>query len=114
MHGDGAKEILSGCECGSKYFFFISKRAMEKAQKVTEDLTQENRKEIEQEITELIEGKTDLRDTIFLDIETVKVTGPGKYEIDLVSLFKKRPLIYKLADGKYMVDIVSAFEAKEY
>ena len=32
-----------------------------------------------------------------------------KYEIDLESLFKKKPPIYGVEDGKYVVDLDSAF-----
>jgi len=41
--------------------------------------------------------------------ESVRITGPGKFEIDVVNLFsKERPLIYKLEEGKYVIDIASA------
>lgn len=114
MYEDGSKELLSGCSCGSRFFFFISRKAMEKAKKMTSDLTPTDRTEIEQEITEIIEGKTDMKTPVFLDIESVRVLGKGKYEINIVDLFKGKPLIYKLEDGKYIIDLVSTFEAKEY
>ena len=115
MYGDGSKELLSGCSnCGSKFFFFISKKAIEKAKQLTVELTQESRKEIEIEITGIIEGKTDLDSPIFVDIESIRVLEKGKYELNLVDLFKGKPLIYKLEDGKYIIDLVSTFEAKEY
>ncbi|MBM3247734.1 hypothetical protein FJZ17_04330, partial [Candidatus Pacearchaeota archaeon] len=43
-----------------------------------------------------------------LDLESIRVLGPGKFEIDVVNLFsKKRPLIYKLEEGKYIIDLAS-------
>ena len=48
---------------------------------------------------------------VILDLETIKVVGPGKYELDLVHLFKGEPLIFKLEDGKYMIDLVESFKA---
>ncbi len=45
-----------------------------------------------------------------LDIESIRVLKPGKYEIDLVSLFKKEPVIFKIEDGKYMIDIQESFK----
>ena len=45
------------------------------------------------------------------DIESISVSKPGKYELDLVHLFdKKKPLVYKLADGKYVIDLASSFQ----
>ena len=46
---------------------------------------------------------------VILDIESVRVTGEGKFEIDIVNLFKKeRPLIYRIDEGKYIIDLSSA------
>ena len=38
---------------------------------------------------------------------------PGKYELDLVDIFKGKPLVYKLDEGKYIIDVASTFQAKE-
>jgi len=44
-------------------------------------------------------------------LESIRVLGPGKYELDVVNLFnKKRPLIYKLEEGKYIVDLASTLK----
>ena len=44
-------------------------------------------------------------------MESIRVLGPGKYELDVVNLFnKKRPLIYKLEEGKYIVDLASTLK----
>jgi len=41
----------------------------------------------------------------------VRVTGSGKFEIDVVNLFnKERPLIYKLEEGKYIIDLASTLQ----
>ena len=48
---------------------------------------------------------------VILDLESVRVLRPGKYEIDVVNLFsKKRPLIYKLEEGKYIIDLASTIK----
>ena len=36
--------------------------------------------------------------------------GPGKYELDLVHMFKKDPLVVKLDEGKYVIDLPQAFK----
>jgi len=55
---------------------------------------------------------------IVLDLESIKIRKPGKFELDLVNLFnKKQPLVYKLEEGKYVIDLAESFirekESKE-
>ena len=48
---------------------------------------------------------------VILDLESIKVIRPGKFELDVVNLFdKKRPLIYKLEEGKYIIDLASTLK----
>ncbi len=48
---------------------------------------------------------------VILDLESIRVLRPGKFEIDVVNLFnKKRPLIYKLEEGKYIIDLASTLK----
>ena len=48
-----------------------------------------------------------------MDLESVRVIKPGKFEIDIVNLFSKnRPLIYKLEEGKYVIDLASTLNSK--
>jgi len=70
----------------------------------------ENKKEVESEIRELA-GITEEDTPVILDIEAVRVTGNGKFEIDLINVFnKKRPLIYKVEEGKYIIDLASTLK----
>ena len=56
-------------------------------------------------------GITDEQAPVILDIESVRSVGEGKYEIDVVNLFRKdRPLIYKLEEGKYIIDLSSTLQ----
>ena len=112
MYPDGAKEILSGCNCGSRFFFFISKEKLEKSQDI--EFTKEERKKIEDDVKELVEV-SDIKDdeTVFLDVESIKVLKQGDYQIDLIDLFKGKPLVYKLEDGKYMIDLASTFKSSK-
>lgn len=68
----------------------------------------EDKKQVEKDVREII-GAEDETIPIIFDLESVRVKGPGKFEIDIVNLFnKQRPLIYKLEEGKYVIDIASA------
>jgi len=52
LYDDGAQEILKGCPCGGKFFFYIKKSLLEQAKKVSEDvkLTEIDKKQIEQDV----------------------------------------------------------------
>ena len=112
---DGAKEILTGCNCGGRFFFYISKDKLKEAKKVTqriEKLPISEKEKIEEEVLDIIGEREDDKPVV-LDLETIKVLGSGKYHLDLVDLFKGKPLVVKLEDGKYIIDIASTFQAKD-
>ena len=110
IYEDGSKELLEGCTCGSKFFFYIKPEKMQEIleqQKVME-LAPSEKKQIEHDIRE-ISGLTEEEKPIFLDFESVKVIKPGKYLLDLTKLFSKgKPRIYQLEDGKYVIDLNAA------
>ncbi len=110
LYGDGAKEILSGCSCGGRLFFYIKKEKLEEARKVTEKLSEKEKKQIEKDVLDIVGEQRKKDEAIVLDLESIRIRKPGKYEIDLVSLFKKRPLIYKLEEGKYVIDLPESFK----
>ena len=76
------------------------------------ELKEADKKKVEEEVREII-GIEEEETPVILDLESVKVTGPGKFVIDVVSLFnKKKPLIYKLEEGKYIIDLSSCMKAR--
>ena len=60
-------------------------------------------------VFDLVGSEIDANEPVVLDIEAIRVLKPGKYELDLVHLFKNEPLIFKLEEGKYMIDILETF-----
>ncbi len=117
IYPDASKELLEGCSCGSRFFLFIRKdkdktkeqEEVKEAEKII-DFDSVDKKQIEKDIRE-ITGLEEERMPVILDLESVKVLGPGKFQIDLVNLFnKKRPLIYKLEEGKYIIDLASSLK----
>lgn len=117
FYTDGAEEILKGCTCGGKLFFFVKKSKVKKAKKLAEELTDEQKKEMEVNIEE-ITGVHIRDEPVVLDFEAMKMIEPGKFEIDLVNLMnKEKPLVYNLEEGKYVIDVAESFrrtkEAKE-
>ena len=103
--------MLKGCNCGGKLFFFIKKDNLDAMQKATEEnkLTDKDKKQIEEDIFDLVGSDIDKEQPVILDFEAIRIAKPGKYEVDLVTLFKGDPLIFKLEEGKYMIDLVESF-----
>ena len=110
FYEDGSEEILKGCSCGARLFFFIKKEKLEKARReINLNLSTDQKKQIEEDVYGVI-GTSDPEVPVVLDLETIRVLNPGKYEIDLVHLFKGDPLIFKLEEGKYVIDLAETFE----
>ena len=103
-----SKELLEGCgECKGHFFFYIREEQLEKLKEEPIEIPEEEKSKVEKDIRDMA-GIPDETTPVILDIESVRVLGEGKYEIDIVNLFsQKKPVIYKLAEGKYMIDLSS-------
>ena len=42
-------------------------------------------------------------------LESIKITAPGTYELNLPSLFERDELIMAVKEGTYFIDLSSAF-----
>ena len=74
------------------------------------DIPEEQKKQVEKDIREIV-GIQNEQTPVILDIESIRITGEGKFEIDIAKLFRKdRPLIYKLEEGKYIIDLASTLK----
>lgn len=113
LHPDGAQEILKGCSCGAKLFFYVKKSQIEEGKKILTNLSSQDKVQIEEDIRELANVKGDISRPVVLDLESIRVLKPGQYELDLVNLFKNDPLVFKLEDGKYMIDLPQAFKSNK-
>lgn len=107
----GSRELLEGCsECGSHFFFYVKEEQLQRIKENPIEIPDVDKKKVEREIREMA-GIIEDDIPVILDIESVRVTGSGRYEIDLVNLFnKKRPLIYKVEEGKYIIDLASTLK----
>jgi hypothetical protein len=111
IYDDGANELLKGCPCGGRLFFYIRQEKLDAAKKfVLPDLTEGQREQVEKDVLKLI-GSEEEETPVVLDFESVRILEPGKYQIDLVQLFKGEPLIFKLEEGKYVIDLVETFQS---
>ena len=105
----GSKEILEGCNsCGGKFFFYIRDEQAEKIRLSKEEAIPEfnsiDKKKVEEDVRSILKVE-DEEKPVILDLESVKVLGPGRFELDIVSLMNRRPIVFKVSEGKYMIDI---------
>lgn len=109
IYPDAAEEILKGCSCGARLFFFIKKKNLDMAKELIEKkLSGDEKQQIEQDVLDMV-GSRDAQKPVILDFETIRVLTPGQYEIDLVQLFKGDPLVFRLEEGKYVIDLPETF-----
>lgn len=106
---DGSKELLKGCSCGGKFFFYFKKSEVKEAQELVVNLTDEEKDQMEKDVFEMIGIEDDLKPVV-LNLESIRVLKPGKYQLDVVELFKGKPLVYRIEDGKYIIDLASTFK----
>ena len=107
----GSKEILEGCSsCGGKFFFYIKDEQVPKIQESNElpipDFNTVDKKQVEEDVRSILKIEDDSKPVI-LDLESIRILQPGKFEIDIVSLMNRRPIVFKLQEGKYLIDIES-------
>jgi len=113
LYGDGSEEILKGCSnCSSRFFFFVRQEHLDALEKESAKLSQIEKKDIEKDILYLI-PEVDKDMPVIFNLESIRIKKPGKFEIDLVQLFKGNPLIYKIEEGKYIIDLPSTFMLKK-
>lgn len=111
FYDDGSETILKGCKCGGRLFFYIKKEKLQKAKEETPlpEMTAQERVQVESDVLDLLKVSQD-KEPVVLDFESIRVVQPGKYELDLVRLFKDEPVIFKLEDGKYIIDLPETFQ----
>lgn len=114
IHPDDADYLVNGCDrCGSKFFFYVKEDAIKKAERDIEKLTTKELEEIEKDIRYIVsEEKPGVRmdDTVILDVEAIRVIKPGKYHIDVTTLFTQRPIVIRVGPGKYEIDLTSIMD----
>jgi predicted nucleic acid-binding Zn-ribbon protein len=111
IYVDASNEILKGCgNCGGRFFFFVREEQLNKLKEASANLNSDDRLKIEADVKDVVGEYLQEDKPVILDFAAVNVIGPGKFELDLVKLFKGEPVIYRLEEGKYVIDIVSTFK----
>ncbi len=112
FYDDGDQVILKGCACGGRLFFFIRKEKLEKLKAAVNEVLPSSladREAMEEDVLAIMDREKE-EEPVVLDVEAIRLVRPGKYEIDLVHLFKGEPIIFKVEDGKYIIDIPGTFD----
>ncbi len=118
---ESGEDILKGCPvCGWKKFMFVRRRTAEdrlpseqiitKAMGVRNPPKGPQREEMEPErmSTETAPPSEEMA-AEGKKLESIKITAPGTYELNLPSLFERDELIMAVKDGTYFIDLSSAF-----
>lgn len=105
----GSKEILEGCDsCGGKFFFYIRDDQVDRIKKLNEEPIPEfnkiDKRQVEEDVRSILKIE-DEEKPVVLDLESVRILGPGRFELDIVSLMNRRPIVFKESEGKYSIDI---------
>lgn len=105
----GSREILEGCNsCSGKFFFYIRDEQVAKMKESKEipipEFDKVDKKQIEEDVRAILKIEDESKPVI-LDLESIRILKQGQFEIDIVSLMNRRPIIFKLQEGKYLIDI---------
>ncbi len=106
VYEKGSNEILNGCVCGNRLFFFVKNK---NSAKKFDKLKSKNKEKLNDELQEIFEENMNEESPVVLDIETIKIISPGKYEIDINALMNKQGIVYSFDEGKYSVDLNESF-----
>jgi len=94
IYEHASEEIINGCSCGSKLFYFVKSVDGKDGKKKTSEI--EYFYELEDD---------DNKEIMIFDIEAINIKSSGKYELNLDGLLQNNGLIYKYGDGKYSIDL---------
>ena len=121
--------IISGCECGSKFFVFLKEENKEDAEAILDRVTLDELEKIEKRITE--KKKSDVSKTVLQEapkeatapiihkkkdnfgVETVKTLKPGVYEINVEALLSGAPFVVLQKGETYIIHLSSVFKSKK-
>jgi hypothetical protein len=107
---DGSTEILKGCaSCGGKKFLYVRESEINKdvlEEKSIDEIAGESR----EEILEVVAPKKERKEVEMFDrVETIRIVGPGSYELNIEKMAKSDERIVGVGggEGSYMIDLLS-------
>jgi len=120
---ESGEDILKGCpSCGWKKFMFVRKvpkeadmPAIPQGQLITSAMgVRKPPRGADMKLEMAREGQSIKKEPSHGEVEkaleSVKITAPGTYELNLPSLFERDELIMAVKEGTYFIDLTSAFK----
>jgi len=111
---DGSTKILKGCpSCGGKKFLYI--REAERHDDVLKEKSiDEIARETGEDVLEVREDRRRKEIEGFERIESIRILGPGSYELNLDKMARSDEIVVGLEkEGRYVVDILSMARKKK-
>jgi predicted nucleic acid-binding Zn-ribbon protein len=104
---DGSTEILKGCpSCAGKKFLYV--REEERHADVLEEKPIESIIEERKDVLLEVKHHREPRPEFYDRIESIRILGPGRYELNIEKLAKSDDMVLGLGrEGHYAVDITS-------
>lgn len=133
---DGSTEILKGCaSCGCKKFLYVKESDLNKdvlEEKTIDEIAGESKEEIlevveqpkpagtestgaaEAKVTG-VKGKAKKEVEVFDRVETIRIVGPGSYELNIDKMAKSDERIVSVGgeEGSYIIDLMSMAKDEE-
>jgi len=110
---DGSTEILKGCaSCGGKKFLYVKEADLHKdvfEEKTIEEIRDESKEEVLEVVGPEIKGKAKKEVEMFDRVETIRIVGPGSYELNIEKMAKSDERIVGVGgeEGSYIIDLMS-------
>jgi len=111
---DGSTKILKGCpSCGGKKFLYI--REAERHDDVLKEKSiDEIARDSGEGVLEVREDRRRKEIEVFERIESIRILGPGSYELNLDKMARSDEIVVGLEkEGRYVVDILSMARKKK-
>jgi len=110
---DGSTEILKGCaSCGGKKFLYVKEADLHKdvfEEKTIEEIKDESKEEVLEVGGPEIKGRAKKEVEMFDRVETIRIVGPGSYELNIEKMAKSDERIVGVGgeEGSYIIDLMS-------
>ena len=110
---DGSTEILKGCaSCGGKKFLYVKESEINKDvldEKSIEEIAGESKEEVLEIVEPRVRGKAKKEVEMFDRVETIRIVGPGSYELNIDKMAKSDERIVSVGgeEGSYIIDLMS-------
>jgi len=110
---DGSTEILKGCaSCGGKKFLYVKEADINKdvfEEKTIEEIKDESREDVLEVVEPQVKGKAKKEVEMFDRVETIRIVGPGSYELNIEKMAKSDERIVGVGgeEGSYIIDLMS-------